>query len=160
MPVQDTDKGTPVQELRQVEAATEDNVGGDTEKDRKRKEPVRNQGNVCGRAVHWSGPGLPENDEGGGEGGAAGAATRTNRGEGGGRYMVSLGPLNCPFLLALFLSTVTLFFSLSLFLSFSSLFEGQAGRGQGESPRAAGGLLEGAADGERERTVYNIVMIQ
>jgi len=46
--VQDADKGTPVQELRQVEAATEDNVGGDTQKDRKRKEPVRNQGNVCG----------------------------------------------------------------------------------------------------------------
>jgi len=31
---------------------------------------------------------------------------------------------------------------------------------QGESPRAAGGLFEGAADCERERTVYNIVMIQ
>ena len=84
VPVQDADEGTPVQELRQVEAATEDNVGGDTEKDRKRKEPVHNQGNVCGRTVHWSGSGLLEDDEGGGEGGAAGAATRTNGGGGGG----------------------------------------------------------------------------
>ena len=50
--------------------------------------------------------------------------------------------------------------SLTPFVLFLSLFAGQAGRGQGESPRAAGGLLEGAADGERERTVYNIVMIQ
>jgi len=40
VPVQDADKGTPVQELRQVEDATEDYVGGDTEKDRERKEPV------------------------------------------------------------------------------------------------------------------------
>jgi len=71
--------------------------------------------------------------------------------------MVSLGALNCPLL---FLSTATLSFSLSPFLSFSSLFGEQAGRGQWESPRAAGGLLEGAADGERERTVYNIAMIQ
>ena len=49
--------------------------------------------------------------------------------------------------------------SLSLSLSFSFfllLIAGQAGRGQGESPRAAGGLLEGAADGERERTIYII----
>jgi len=38
--VQDADEGTPVQELRQVEAATEDNVGRHTEKDRKREEPV------------------------------------------------------------------------------------------------------------------------
>jgi len=50
-------------------------------------------------------------------------------------------------------------FFLLFFLSLS-LLVGQAGRGQGESPRAAGGLLEGAADGEQERTVYNIVMIQ
>ena len=58
---------------------------------------------------------------------------------------------------------VTLSFSLSFFLSFfliSSLVGGQSGRGQGESPRAAGGLFESAAGGERERTVYNIVMIQ
>jgi len=33
-------------------------------------------------------------------------------------------------------------------------------RGQGELPRAVGGLWEVAADGEQERTVYNIVMIQ
>ena len=58
--IQDADKGTPVQELRQVEAATEDNVGRDREKDRKRKEPVRNQGAVCGRAVHWSDLGFLE----------------------------------------------------------------------------------------------------
>ena len=31
--VQDADEGTPAQEWRQVEAATEDNVGRDTEKD-------------------------------------------------------------------------------------------------------------------------------
>ena len=60
-----------------MEAATEDNVGRDTEKDRKRKELVHDQGNVCGRAVHWSGPGLLKNDEGRGEDRAAGAATRT-----------------------------------------------------------------------------------
>jgi len=63
-------------------------------------------------------------------------------------YTVSLGAV----LLSLFL----LFITLSFFLPFRE----QAGRGQGESPRAAGGLLEGAAGGERERTVYNIVMIQ
>jgi len=158
VPVQDTDKGTPVQELRQVEAATEDNVGRDTEKDRKREEPVHNQRTVCGRAVHWSDLGLLENDEGGGEGGAAGAATRTNRGEGGGRYTVSLVTLFCPFSFVLSLSpmasSTSLSLTLSLFLSFFlflSLFGGQAGRGQGESPRAAGGLLEGAADGEQEK---------
>jgi len=161
VPVQDADKGTPVQELRQVEAATENNAGGDSEKDRKRKEPVHNQGNVCGRAVHGSGPGLLENDEGGGEGGAAGAATRTNGGEGGGRYTVSVGAVLSSVTLSLSLSfslsfSVTLSFflltPLSFFLSllFSSLFGGQAGRGQGESPRAAGGLFEDAADGERE----------
>jgi len=37
---------------------------------------------------------------------------------------------------------------------------GQARRGQGELPQAVGGLEEVAADGEQERTVYNIVMIQ
>ena len=104
-------------------------------------------GSQSGKCLRTSGalerPRLLENDGGGGEGGAAGAAIRTNGGEGGGRYTVPLGVV---------LSSVT--------LSFSSLFGGQAGRGQGESPRAAGGLLEGAADGERGRTVYNIVMIQ
>jgi len=152
--VQDADEGTPVQELRQVEAATEDNVGRDTEKDRKREEPVRNQGTVCGRAVHWSDLGLLENDEGGGEGGAAGAATRTNGGEGGRGYAVSLVTLFCPslsFRQSFFFSLSSLSFFLSLFFSFLG---GQAGRGQGESPRAAGGLLEGAADGEQERIVY------
>ena len=48
-------------------------------------------------------------------------------------------------------------FFLAFFLSFS---QGQAGRGQGELMRAAGGLLEVAADGEQERTVHNLVMIQ
>ena len=156
VPVQDTDKGTPVQELQQVEAATEDNVGGDTEKDRKRKEPVRNQGNVCGRAVHWSGPGLPENDEGGGEGGAAGAATRTNRGEGGGRYMVSLGVLNCPCLLALFLSTVTLslfllIVTLSSFISLSPFSFGDrpgGGRGSRREPLADCSRAQRTANGK------------
>ena len=47
---------------------------------------------------------------------AAGAATRTNRGEGGGRYTVSLGALYCPFFLS------PLFLSLSLFLFFSHSF--------------------------------------
>jgi len=70
-----------VQELRQMEGATEDDVGRDTEKkDRKREEPVHYQGTVCGRAVHRSDPRLPENDEDGGEGGAARAATRTGGG--------------------------------------------------------------------------------
>jgi len=43
---------------------------------------------------------------------------------------------------------------------FSFSFSGKARRGQGELPRAVGGLWEVAADGEQERTVYNIVMIQ
>ena len=89
-------------------------------------------------------------------------------GEGGGRYTVFLVTLFCPF----FFRSVLISISLALFLLFESLSfclflsffpfssSGQAGRGQGESPRAAGGLLEGAADGERERTVYNIVNIQ
>ena len=53
-------------------------------------------------------------------------------------------------------------FSLSLslapfpsFLPFISRLVGQAGRGQGELPRAAGGLLEVAADGE-EKGLYII----
>ena len=70
------------------------------------------------------------------------------------RYTVSLVMLS--FCLSLFPSS---FLSYCLSLSFL-LILGQAGRGQGESPRAAGRLFEGAADGERERTVYNIVMIQ
>jgi len=161
VPVQDADKGTPVQELRQVEDATEDNVGGGTEKDRKREEPVHDQGNVRGRAVHGSNSGFLENDEGGGEDGA----TRPGGGEGGGGYTVSLArflTVSLSFLLFPFL--VFRFppfpFLLSFSPSFLPLIMGQAGRGQGESPRAAGGLFEGAADGERERTVYIIVMIQ
>ena len=146
-----------------MEAATEDNVGGDTEEDRKRKEPVHDQGNVRVRAVHWSSSGFLENDEGGGEDGAAGAATRP----GGGLRRETHGLLSYA-LLSLFLSLCLIALSLALFLLFESLSfcllsffsAGQAGRGQGESPRAAGGLLEGAADGERERTVYNIVTIQ
>ena len=46
--------------------------------------------------------------------------------------------------------SLSLTLSLSFFLSLSP-FGGQARRGQGESPRAAGGLLEGAADGEQEK---------
>ena len=105
--------------------------------------------------MHWSDLGLLENDEGGGEGGAAGAATRTNGGEGGGRYMVSLVTLFCPFLsFCLFLMSslslsLTLF--LSFFLSFSFSSRGTGRAGAGESPRAAGGLLGGAADGEQEK---------
>ena len=45
-------------------------------------------------------------------------------------------------------------------LSFLSVFSGMARRGQGELPRAVGGLWKVTADGEQERTVYNIVMIQ
>ena len=42
--------------------------------------------------------------------------------------------------------------SLSLLLSFILfLYREPAGRGQGESPGAAGGLFEGAADGEQEK---------
>jgi len=37
--------------------------------------------------------------------------------------------------------------------------KGKTRQGQGKLPRAAGGLLEVAADGEREKTVYNIAMI-
>ena len=47
-----------------------------------------------------------------------------------------------------------------LFLSFFFQVSGKARRGQGELPRAVGGLWEVAADDEQERTVYNIVMIQ
>jgi len=150
-----------------VEAATEDNVGGDTEKDRKRKEPVHDQGNVRGRAVHWSGPGLLENDEGGGEDGAARAATGTGGGGRGGRQTVAVASLVSflSSLSSLLCHSFRVFLSLSLalfpsFLPFISRIVGQARRGQGELPRAAGGLLEVAADGEQERTVYNIVMIQ
>jgi len=60
-----------------------------------------------------------------------------------------------------FLSYVIPFESFSFFpSSFLSLLVGQDGRGQGELPRPAGGLLEVAADGEQDRTVYNIVMTQ
>ena len=120
VPVQDADEEAPVQELRQMEAATEDDVDRDTEKDRKREEPVRNQGTICGRAVHWSDLGLLENDKGGGEGGAAGAATRTNEGGGGGRYTVSLATLSFPFLLPFSLSYVNPRESSSLLLLFLS----------------------------------------
>jgi len=95
-------------------------VGGNTERDRKRKELVHDQGNVCGRAVHWSGPGILQNDEGEGEDGAAEAATRTGGGQGGGRYMV---PLVIPF--SFFLS-FPVFPSLLLSLF---LFGGQARQG-------------------------------
>jgi len=136
--VQDADEGTPAQELRQVEAATEDNVGRDTEKDRKREEPVRNQGTVCGRAVHWSDLGLLENDGGGGEGGATGAATRNNGGEGGGRYTISLATLFCLFLSwCLFLSySYSLSFLLSFFLFLFSGDRPGGGRGSRRDPLA------------------------
>jgi len=78
-------------------------------------------------------------------------------GEGGGRCTVSLS-------YAFFLSVFTCYLLFPFLLSFaifpSFLSWDRPGRGQGESPRAAGGLFEGAADGKRERTVYNIVMIQ
>jgi len=63
--VQIADKGTPVQELRQMEAVTEDTVGSDTKEDRKREEPIHDQRDVRGRAMHQSDPGFLENDEGG-----------------------------------------------------------------------------------------------
>jgi len=68
--------------------------------------------------VHWSSPGLLENDEGGGEDGAAGAATRPGGGKGGGRYTVSLVTLFCLF----FFRSVLISLSLALFLLFESLF--------------------------------------
>jgi len=80
---------------------------------------VRNQGNVRGRVVHGSGPRLFENDRGGGEGGAAGAATRANGGKGEGRYTVSLGV--APSLVTLSVS-LSLALSLSVTLSSFSLF--------------------------------------
>ena len=49
---------------------------------------------------------------------------------------------------------------LSFSLSCLSFFLFYLGRGQGELPRATGGLGEVAVDGEQERTAYNIVMIQ
>jgi len=53
--------------------------------------------------------------------------------------------------------SICLSFSLTVF---SFLTQGQAGQGQGELLRAAGGLIGVAADGEQEKAVYNIVMIQ
>jgi len=50
--VQDADKGTPVQELLQMEAATEDVMGRDKENVRKTEESVHNSRPVCGRAMH------------------------------------------------------------------------------------------------------------
>jgi len=141
-----------------VEAATEDNVDGDTEKDRKRKEPVHDQGNVCGRAVHWSSPGLLESDEGGGEDGAAGAATRPGGGEEGGRYTVSLVTLFCLFFfrsvlislsLALFLLFESLSFCLSLFLSLLFLRDRPGGgRGSRREPLADCSRAQRTANGK------------
>ena len=66
--------------------------------------------------------------------------------------------------LALSLSlSLSLFLSLCLSLSpyFLAFYSSSCRAGeQGELPRAAGGLLEVAVDGEKGRTVYNIVMIQ
>jgi len=128
---------------------------------------VHDQGNVCARAVHWSSPGLFENDEGGGEDGAAGAATRPGGGEGGGRYTVFLVTLFCPFFFRSLLISISpalflLFESLSfcLFLSFFPFSSsGQAGRGRG-SRREPLADCSRAQRTARERTVYNIVMIQ
>ena len=55
-------------------------------------------------------------------------------------------------------SFMSLLYLIVISLHFSST--GQARRGQGELAQAAGGLFEVAADGEPERTVYNIVVIQ
>jgi len=82
------------------------------------------------------------------------------RGGGGG------GGFHC-FVRSFFLFSVTVTRSAwtvlvpSFFLSlFHNIFGGAARRGQGEMPRAVGGPREVAVDGERERTVYNIAMIQ
>jgi len=50
--------------------------------------------------------------------------------------------------------------SLRLLFLWSVFNLGKARRRQGELPRAAGGLIGVAADGERDRTVHNIAMIQ
>jgi len=95
---------------------------------------------------------------------------------GGGQAGVNLGSLSrhglfllfdlsfvCPLCLS-FISLID--FLLHLFDRFPTvclsifLSRGQARWGQGELPSAAGGLCEVAADGEQERTAYNIVTIQ
>ena len=82
------------------------------------------------------------NDGGGGAGGAAEAATGIGGdGRGGGR-----------------LAGLFLFLLFTVVLAFS--FLRRARPGQGELLRAAGGLREAAADGEQEKTVYTIVMMQ
>jgi len=131
--VQDADKGTPVQELRQMEAATEDIMGREKENVGKTEESVHNSRPVCGRAMHQSDPGFLANDEGGGEGRAARAATGTEGGEGrvggqlrdtGSRGGGDFRSFRVP---------------LSFLLSLLS-FVGQARRGQVELPRAASRL--------------------
>jgi len=62
-----------------------------------------------------------------------------------------------PVILSLFAVAVARLTHLLLSLSF---FGGRPGGGGGSLPRAAGGPHEVAADGELERTVYNIAMIQ
>ena len=77
---------------------------------------------------------------------------------GGGQVGVNWGSFSRHGLSLLCFISVLIFLNcMSFFLSF--FLSGQARRGQGELPRAAGGLFEVSADGEQERTVYNIVMI-
>jgi len=132
-----------------VEDATEDYVGGDTEEDRERKEPVYDQGNVRGQEVYWSSPGFLENDEGGGEDGA----TRPGGGEGEGRRAASLVTLSfCHSLLSLspvsllFPTGLSLFHCLSLFLSIWDRPGG--GRGSRREPLADWSRAQRTANGK------------
>jgi len=153
VPIQDSDEGTSVQTLQGVEAATEDSVGGSTKGDRKGEgrftirdlfadEPCTSTildflrttkvGSRVGPSAAPPKPDETEEAEGKERGGGGRSESRRRA---GGRGLGSLSGDR---------DGLPSFF-LSLFLS------GQAGRGQGELPRAAGGLFEVAADGEQER---------
>jgi len=132
VPVQDADPGAPAQALQEVEITAKDPVGGSSKENGKRQGSVYGPGPASRRTVHRGGPRIPAHHEGGKQGGARGSSE------------ARLGKLG-----VLFLSLL-----LSLFLS------GQARRGQGELLRAAGGLIEVAADGTGKGLYINIVMIQ
>ena len=144
VPVQDADERAPVQELWQMEEAAEDSVGRGTDGDRTGEGSIQDPRLVCGRAVHRRHLGLSAGNGSGGEGGAARAATGTSgsgrRGGGGLARRVlflSFFPLVCSLS---FRSLSVPQFSHSFAIVFSFSFSGQARRGQGELPRAAGGL--------------------
>jgi len=69
VPIQGADKGTPVQTLQGVEAATEDPVGRGTKGDWRGERPVHDPRFVRRRVVHWRDPRLSAHHEGGEQGG-------------------------------------------------------------------------------------------